>query len=380
MATSFIRRVAGPLVIAFAMLFALGADTSHGIADSWQGTLHSPFDLRILFKISKAEDGYKADVYSIDEGLSLPVSKITFNGSMVRMTVEAQRVTYEGSLSADRKTIAGTWKQGPNSFPLALTRATAETEWELPATLPKQPAMDASASPGFEVATIKPAKPDAPYKGLRLSRHQFTAIDENLEDLITFAYGVHPQQVIGAPAWAATDKFDIQAEPDSEGLPSLDQWKTMVQKLIEQRCRLSFHHDQTQLAVYVLSVGKSGPKLTPSLGNSIGLPSLGFRGGVGGDLSAYNVTIGDFINFMTRNVKLNRPIVDRTGILGRYDFTLVWAPDDTQFDGVTPPSEKDSTAPSLYTAVQEQLGLKLEVTKAPVDVLIIDRVEKPSDN
>jgi uncharacterized protein (TIGR03435 family) len=384
MASRFIRSAVGSLAIAVAMLFALGADTGQGIVDSWQGTLHSAQDMRIILKISKTDDGYIGVTSSIDEGFSLPPSKIAFDGTTVKMTFEAQHVSYEGSLSADGKTISGTWKQGPNPFPLTLARTTPETEWTAPALPPREPHMDAKASPAFEVATIKPSQPDAPYKGFRLSRHEFTAINENLSDLITFAYGVHPKQVIGAPAWAETEKFDIKGEPDGEGVPSLDQWKTMVQKLLEERCKLSFHHEQTQLAVYVLSVAKTGPKLTPSLGNAIGLPGLGFRGQKAGDLSAYNATIGDFINFMTRNVKLNRPIVDKTGIVGRYDFTLSWTPDDTQFDGAegksTPSAESPSTAPSLYTAVQEQLGLRLEAVKAPVDVLVIDRVEKPSEN
>ena len=147
---------------------------------------------------------------------------------------------------------------------------------------------------------------------------------------------------------------------------------------------MSLHHDRKEMAVYLLSVGKTGPKLVPSLGNAMGLPGLGFRGRVGGDVSAFNATIGEFINFMTRNVKLDRPIVDRTGITGRYDFTLDWTPDDSQFGGtggkLTPPAESPTTWPSLYTAIQEQLGLKLEATKAAADVLVIDRVEKPSEN
>jgi uncharacterized protein (TIGR03435 family) len=363
------------LMLAAAMLFVLGADTGQGIVDSWQGTLHSPLDFRLVVKISKADDGYKAVTNSIDQGLSLPVTKLTFDGSTVKMTLDAQHVSYEGNLAADGKTITGTWKQGSTSFPLTLARTTPETEWAAPATPPQQPRLDANASPSFEVATIKPSKPDAPTKGLRLSRHEFAAFDEDLSELITFAFGVHPKQVIGAPAWAGTDRFDIQAEPDSEGLPNLDQWKAMVQKLLEDRCKLSFHHEQVQLNVYVLSVSKTGPRLTPSLGNAMGLPALGFRGKTGGDISASNVTIGDFINFMTRNVKLDRPIVDRTGIAGRYDFALDWTPDDAP-----PVSESPSRAPSLYTAVEEQLGLRLEAAKAPVDVLVIDRIEKPSEN
>jgi uncharacterized protein (TIGR03435 family) len=352
------------------------------VADTWQGTLRSGQDLRVVFKISKAEDGYKAVFYSIDQGLELPVAKIMLDGSTLKMTLAMNLVTYEGRLSPDGKTITGTWSQGPNPVPLILTRANAETAWAIP-TPPKLPSMDPNASPAFEVATIKPSKPDQANKYLMLGR-RFKAVNYNLNGLIVFAYDAHPKQVIGAPAWAETDKFDIDAVPDREGLASRDQWKTMVQKLLADRCKLSFHHDQKEMAVYVLTAGRTGPKLTRSLGNSMGLPGLGFRGRVGGDLTAYNATMGDFINFMTRNVKLDRPILDRTGVTGRYDFTLDWTPDDSQFDGaggkMIPSAEGSSTLPSLYTAIQEQLGLRLEATKAPADVLVIDHVEKPSEN
>jgi uncharacterized protein (TIGR03435 family) len=356
---------------------------NQSLADLWQGTLHAGQDLRIIFKITKAEDGYTAVFHSIDQGLDLPVSTITLEGSTVKMRLAKDLVTYEGNLSADGKTIAGTWTQGPNPLPLMLIRTSPETSWAIP-TPPKLPRMDANASPTFEVATIKPSKPDQPNKLFLLGSRRFKVANANLDDLITFAYGLHPKQVLGAPAWAETEKFDIEAEPDGEGIPSMDQWKIMLQKLLGDRCRLSFHHDRKEMAVYLLSVGKNGATLTPSLGNAMGLPGLGFRGRVGGDVSASNATIGEFINFMTRNVKLDRPMIDRTGITGRYDFTLDWTPDDSQFGGtggkLLSPAESPSTLPSLYTAIQEQLGLKLEATKAAADVLVIDRVEKPSEN
>ena len=390
------HRAPGPksLVIAAAILFIFAGQTQSNaqsptenaapnLSDLWQGTLHAGQDLRIIFKITKAEDGYTAVFHSIDQGLDLPVSTITLEGSTVKMRLAKDLVTYEGKLSADGKTIAGTWTQGPNPLPLMLIRTSLETSWAIP-TPPKLPRMDANASPTFEVATIKPSKPDQPNKLFLLGSRRFKVANANLDDLITFAYGLHPKQVLGAPAWAETAKFDIEAEPDGEGMPSMDQWKIMLQKLLGDRCRLSFHHDRKEMAVYLLSVSKNGAKLTPSLGNAMGLPGLGFRGRVGGDVSASNATIGEFINFMTRNVKLDRPMIDRTGITGRYDFTLDWTPDDSQFGGtggkLVSLAESPSTLPSLYTAIQEQLGLKLEATKAAADVLVIDRVEKPSEN
>jgi uncharacterized protein (TIGR03435 family) len=359
---------------------AVTGNTPASLADTWQGTLHEGQDVRVVFKISKAEDVYKAVFYSIDQGLELPVTQITYDGSTVKMTVEMGRATFDGKLSADSKSITGKWTQGPIPLPLILSRASAETAWAIP-TLPTLHRMDANASPAFEVATIKPAKPDATNKFFLLGGGRLEAVNANLDDLITFAYGLHPKQVVGAPAWAETDKFDIEGKPDREGLPSLDQWKVMVQKLLAERCQLTFHHEQKEIPVYILSVDKGGPKLNPSLGNAMGLPGLGFRHGPGGDFVARNASMGDFINSMTRNVKLDRPILDRTGLTGRYDFALDWTPDDSQFNGTgSRLAETDSTLPSLYVAMQQQLGLKLEAVKAPADVLVIDHVEKPSEN
>jgi uncharacterized protein (TIGR03435 family) len=384
------RRALG--AIAIVLIFAGGAQSraqtpsaneSQSFAGTWQGTLHAGQDLRMVFNITNAADGYSAVFHSIDQGLNLSVSRITLDGSTVKMTLAKDLVTYEGKLSADGKTITGTWTQGSNLLPLTLARTSPETSWTIP-TPPKLPRMDANASPAFEVATIKPSKPDELNKVFLLGRRRFKVANADLSDLITFAYGVHPKQVIGAPAWAEADKFDIEAEPDGEGVPSIDQYRVMLQKLLGERCQLSFHHDRREMPVYILSVAKAGAKLTPSLGNDIGLPGLGFRGRIGGDVAAFNATIGDFINFMTRNVKLDRPMIDRTGITGRYDFTLDWTPDDSQFGGtggkLAPPAENLGTLPSLYTAIQEQLGLRLEATKAAADVLVIDRVEKPSNN
>src|SRR5580692_6056190 len=132
------------------------------IADTWQGTLHAGQDLRTVIKISKADGGgYKAVFYSIDQGgAPLPVIKITLEGATVKMSLTSISGTYEGKLSADGKTITGNWTQGPSPLPLNLTRATPETEWTIPPPPPKIPPMDVNSDPTFDVATIKPTKPD----------------------------------------------------------------------------------------------------------------------------------------------------------------------------------------------------------------------------
>jgi len=351
------------------------------IAGTWQGTLSAGQDLRIVIKISEAEDGaYKAQFYSVDQsGDPMPATKTELEGTTVKISVTAIGGNYEGKLSSDGQTITGNWSQGPNPMPLNLTRATAETEWSIPAPTPKLPPMDPNATPGFEVATIKPSKPDQPGKAITVQGNRLRTVNITLSDLIAFAYGVQSKQVIGIPSWAGTDKFDIEGKPEGEGTPSDKQWKGMLQKLMADRFKLSFHREKKELPVYALSVAENGSKLTKSGLDPNGLPGLFFRGL--GNLHVTNATMDDFTNLMQSAV-LDRPVVDQTGIEGRYDFDLNWTPDDSQFQsfGVRIPPPGENAPPSLYTAIQEQIGLKLDATKAPADVLVIDHVEQPSEN
>ena len=380
--------IAAPILFGLAHVTRVRAQSTpadpQDIADTWQGTLHAGQDLRIVYKITKADGGgYKAVSYSIDQGgQPIPVSAITLQGSTVKILVPAVRGTYEGKLSSDGKTIAGNWTQGPNPLPLVLTRATPETEWTIPTPPPPLPPMDANASPGFEVATIKPSKPDEPGKAFLVRGNRFQTINTTLTELISFSYGLHGKQIIGAPAWVQIDKWDLDGKPDGTGAPNDKQWKGMVQKLITDRFKLTFHREKKELSVYVLSVSKTGPKLTKSEGDPNGLPGLFFRGRPG-DLDVRNATMGDFTGMMQNSV-LDRPVVDQTGITGRWDFTLNWTPDDSQFGGmaakIPPPTDNTNPPPALFTAIQEQIGLKLDATKAPADVLVVDHIEKPAEN
>jgi uncharacterized protein (TIGR03435 family) len=197
---------------------------------------------------------------------------------------------------------------------------------------------------------------------------------------MAFAYSVHPRQIVRGPAWLETEKFDITGQPDLEGVPNQQQMRTLVQKLLADRFKLTFHREQHELSIYALVVGPKGPTLTKSSGDPNGLPSLVFRGL--GSLPAINASMADFATVMQAAI-LDRPVIDRTGLAGRYDFTLTWTPDETQFASMgvkVPPPPADATAPSLFTAIQEQLGLKFEASSASVDVMVIDSVEHPSPN
>jgi uncharacterized protein (TIGR03435 family) len=357
-----------------------------GFEGTWQGTLHVGRDLRIATKITKADGGgYEALYYSVDEGgLPLTIDKVGVDGSSITLTLNLMGVKYEGKLSGDGKTIAGTWTQGPNTLPLPLTRATPETEWSIPRPPPPVPPMAADANPNFEVATIKPSNPGAQGKAFFFRAEHFMTLNTDLNDLIAFAYGLHPKQIVDAPAWFSTDLFDIEAKPDREGRPSVQQQRAMTRKLLEERFQLKFHHDKQMLSVYVISVAGGGAKMSKSTPAATNQPTGLYRGL--GDLTVKNQTMGDFATWMQSTV-MDRPVVNQTGLTDRYDFQLKWTPDETQFAAfrgagavVPPPTDSATAPPALYTAITEQLGLKMGPGKVPVDVIVIDHVEKPSAN
>lgn len=363
---------------------APAADT-HKIDDTWQGTLHAPNrDLRTVVKIAKDDKGaLKVTLYSIDQGgQPIGASSASFQDGELKYAIDMIDGSYEGKMSSDGKSITGTWKQGPNPLPLVLERATPETEWTIPTPPPPMKPMAADANPSFEVATIKPSQPDRPGKGFGVRGSHFNTLNTSLLDLITFAYGVQQKQVLNAPDWVSSDKWDIEAQPDVPGSPNRDQLRSMVQKLLADRFELKFHKEKKELSAYVLSVAKDGPKMTKN--DSGGqLPGLFFRGLSPVTLPVQNATMEDFTELLQTAV-LDRPVVDQTGLSGRWNFLLKWTADESQFAGmgvkVDPPKDAADAPPPLFTAIQEQLGLKLDAGKAQVEVLVLDKVEKPSAN
>jgi len=356
-----------------------GVAQAQNIAGTWQGTLNAGRELRIVISVANADGGgLRAMFYSIDQGSQgIPASTVTLQGTSFRLTIAGVNGTYAGTLSADGNSIAGTWSQGGPSLPLALKRATPDTAWALPEP-PKPMAADAPAV--FDVATIKPSAPDRPGKLFTVKGRQVLTINTTVNDLITFAYGLHAKQITGGPSWMESDRYDVTGQPVGQGLPTLSQMKSMIQQLLTDRFKLAFHRENRELSVYAITVANGGPKLTKNDSNPNGLPALLFRGL--GTLPGTNATMGDLAGVMQTAV-LDRPVVDKTGLQGRYDFILTWTPDETQFASMgirVPPPSPDATAPGLFTAFQEQLGLKLESTKAPAEVLVIDRIDRPSEN
>lgn len=357
---------------------------ANSIVDTWQGTLRAgQQNLRTVLKISKDDKGILHLVfYTIDQGgQPVPASSVAFSGGTLTYAIEPFDLKYEGKMSADGKSITGTSKQGDQSLPLVFERATAATAWTIPE--PRKPVlpMAADAKPGFEVATIKPAPPDEPGKLFGFNGSRVRTINTTLLDLITFAYGVQQKQVLGGPEWMSTIKWDVDGQPDISGAPNRDQLRGMFQKLLADRFQLMFHRDKKELSAYLLTVSRTGSKMKVNTGDPKGLPSLFFRGL--GVLTVTNATMEDLAGLMQTAV-LDRPVVDQTGLPGKYDFLLKWTPDESQFGGmgvkVPPPSEAADAPPPLLMALPEQTGLKLDSGKAQVAVLVLDKVEKPSDN
>ena len=152
----------------------------------------------------------------------------------------------------------GTWKQGARETPLTLEHVNADAAWAIPKPTPALSLMDPKLVPGYEVATIKPSKPDQQGRGFTL-RGRHLVIDQlDVAGLITTAYNLHPKQLTGGPDWMPTDHFDLDVLPDHEGLPSIDQARGIIRKLLAERYGLKFHEDTKDLSVYVLSVAKTG--------------------------------------------------------------------------------------------------------------------------
>jgi uncharacterized protein (TIGR03435 family) len=378
-------------VVAFGSLpgGALLAQTMTGV---WQGALKVPQaqngELRIVIKISTSDaDRLKAEMFSIDQGAQpIPATTVTQSGSTLKMTIAPINGNYEGKLSPDGRTITGTWTQGTPA-PLTLVKATPETAWTIPEPPPPPKMMDEKAKPEFEVATIKPSDPNRRGWGITVNRSgMLSTLNTNLSDLIKFAYDMHPKQVIGAPAWVDSEKFDISAKPDAPGMPSVKQMKAMLQKLLADRFNLKFHHEKKELSVYAITVAKGGEKIKKEENSTLPIP--GFGGMPQRGFNVRNGTIAEFASVMQAQF-MEQPVVDQTGLGDtRYDFVLKWTPDPSQSAGFgggpgpgpAPPVAADDAPPDLFAAMQQQLGLKMGMSKAQVDVMVIDKVDKPSEN
>lgn len=234
----------------------------------------------------------------------------------------------------------------------------------------------------FEVATVKPVDVDA--KAARFitmqGTHRFVVKAYTLKLMIAAAYDLNPRTIAGGPGWIESDHYDILATTPGEVRPTHEEQMSMLRSLLADRFKLTFHREQKEFSIYVLEVAKTGPKIklsTAAADEPAALVSTVYPQRI--LLPARNATMDDLASLMQRAI-LDRPVVNKTGLSGKYDFDLEWAPEETQFGGEIPAASSEAPSAPLFTAIQQQLGLKLEVTRGPVEALVVDHAERASAN
>lgn len=234
----------------------------------------------------------------------------------------------------------------------------------------------------FEVATIKPVEstPKSARYIIMQGPHRFVEKDYTLKLLIAAAYNLNPKAVSGGPSWIESDHYDILALTPGEAQPSHDEQMAMLRTLLTDRFKLAFHHESKIFSIYSLEIARGGSKLKPSTAPATDQPALISTVYPQRILMpARNASMSDFVSVLQRAI-LDRPVVDKTGLTGRYDFNLEWAPDETQFGGDVGTSPSDTPVPPFFTAIQQQLGLRLEATRGPIETIVVDHAEHPSAN
>ena len=234
----------------------------------------------------------------------------------------------------------------------------------------------------FEVATIKPVDPDAKAGRyiIMQGNNRFVEKAYTLKLLIAAAYDLNPRTISGGPGWIESDHYDIVAVTPGDVRPSHDEQMSMLRNLLTDRFKLTFHREQKVFSIYELEIAKNGPKLMESASPADAPPQListVYPQRI--VMPARNATMSDLARLMQRAI-LDRPVVNKTGLTGRYDFDLEWAPDETQFGGEVPVAPADAPSLPLFSAIQQQLGLRLEATRGPIAALVVDKAERPSAN
>ncbi len=258
----------------------------------------------------------------------------------------------------------------------------------------------ANPLPSFEVASIRQNRSEDGRFKIQLPPGRFVATDVSVHFLIEWAYNVKDYQISGGPKWVTAEKYDVDAKmedtPATEtkvlNLDQLaEQRRLMLQSLLSDRFKLKLIQQTKELPVYVLVIAKNGPKLQESKAGET--HPNGQLGGPGmmrmqrGQLTGQGLPISNLVRLLSE--QLGRTVLDRTGLTGDYDFTLQWAPEGSAPLAMVPEGGRpetvrtplpESSGPSIFTAVQEQLGLKLKPQRGPVETLVIEQVERPSEN
>lgn len=225
----------------------------------------------------------------------------------------------------------------------------------------------------FEVATVKPNDANGTVAIRTLPGGRWIASNASLRLLITWAYNITDERLVGAPGWFDSARFDVDAKAPNEN-PTLDQLHSMVQSLLVDRFNLRIHREQRQLPLYRLQIDAGGPKVHV-LAAGTAVSQDPFKMTVLGRLSGKHVTAAMMAKVLSN--QLGRFVEDDTGFDSVFDFTLVWRP-----EGVSPEDmPADDDRPAIFTAIREQLGFKLISAKGPVEVIAVDHIDRhPSAN
>jgi uncharacterized protein (TIGR03435 family) len=219
----------------------------------------------------------------------------------------------------------------------------------------------AATAPGFEVASGKPNPSGDRHSSSHTNNGSVIMRNVSLKQIVDDV----KDYALSAPDWLDTERFDISAKPPADTPEK--QFQPMLQTLLADRFKLTVHRESKVVSAYALVAGKNGPKL-----HAVEAGGGSHRNSERGKLSAQRVSMPQLADFLARH--LDRPVVDKTELAGVFDFELRWGQDDSK-------STDTTSGPSIFTAVQEQLGLKLQSQKLPVEILVVDRAERvPTEN
>jgi uncharacterized protein (TIGR03435 family) len=357
--------------VMWALVIAALPVSAADLTGTWQGMLASPRgEFRTVIKVSRGDGAaLRVSLYNIDQSAVENPGSMTVQGSNVRISTPGSSGTFDGKLSPDGSSISGTWTRGGVAMALNLKRVNDDAAW----TIPK---FDV-ASIKLSALGIKQVSEVQPLPGGRIH-----ATEMSVMGLIQVAYRLRPFEITGGPGWLDSARYDIEAKSDNPA--NAGAWQIMLQSLLADRFQLKFHRETKELPVYALVLARKDGKLGPSLNVSKeggcvdrNLPSANQSsgpfcgGGTGrGKISGLGMPIGGVAALLSR--MLDHAVIDKTGLTGKFDFQAHFTPDGSQ--------ATDSPNPSLFTALQEQLGLKLEPQKGPVEILVIDGVQKPKEN
>jgi len=226
----------------------------------------------------------------------------------------------------------------------------------------------------FDVATVRPNRMGKGGGNLAASPGMLTIRNLPLRTIIGAAYGIAEYQISG-PQWLKQERFDIVAKTDAP-VTGEDKMLPLLQPLLAERFQLAMHRDTKQLPAFVLTVGPNGPKLESADAGGAGLPSKKANKSGGARIHATRLTMPQFAEILSH--RLGYPVLDMTGLTGAYRVTLEWADTESKKTkpGKTGKAKPDTDGPSIFTALHDQMGLRLQARKAPVEIFVIDHIEK----